>query len=127
MDLEWDAAKAAQNLKKHGVSFEDAELVFYDGGRIETYDGRQDWHMPPALFLLDPSSLLAHHPGLATGLQIVAVGCGLLGQALGAARRRGGHAGSDRARDDRVTRGAAAVRRSRPFGTKAGFGFTSSS
>ncbi len=43
MDLEWDAAKAAQNLKKHGVSFEDAELVFYDGGRIETYDGRQDY------------------------------------------------------------------------------------
>lgn len=39
-------------------------------------------HMLPALFLLDPSSLLAHHPGLATGLQIVAVGCGLLGQGL---------------------------------------------
>jgi len=39
-------------------------------------------HMPPALFLLNPSSLLAHHPGLATGLQIVAVGCGLLGQGL---------------------------------------------
>jgi uncharacterized DUF497 family protein len=28
MELEWDADKAARNLKKHGVSFEDAELVF---------------------------------------------------------------------------------------------------
>ena len=43
MDFEWDADQAAQNLKKHGVSFEDAELVFYDAGRIETYDGREDY------------------------------------------------------------------------------------
>lgn len=43
MELEWDAGKAARNLSKHGVSFEDAELVFYDTGRIETYDGRDDY------------------------------------------------------------------------------------
>ena len=43
MELEWDADKAAQNLKKHGVSFEDAMFVFYDSGRIETYDGREDY------------------------------------------------------------------------------------
>jgi len=43
MKLEWDADKAARNLKKHGVSFEDAELVFYDPGRIETYDEREDY------------------------------------------------------------------------------------
>jgi uncharacterized DUF497 family protein len=43
MDFEWDADKAAQNLKKHGVSFEDAELVFYDAGRIEAYDRREDY------------------------------------------------------------------------------------
>ena len=42
-ELEWDADKAARNLKKHGVSFEDAELVFYDAGRIEAYDGREDY------------------------------------------------------------------------------------
>lgn len=42
MELEWDAAKAAVNLRKHGVDFEDAERVFYDAGRIETYDGRED-------------------------------------------------------------------------------------
>lgn len=43
MELEWDAAKAASNLQKHGVAFEDAELVFYDSGRIEAYDGRADY------------------------------------------------------------------------------------
>ena len=43
MELEWDADKATRNLKKHGVSFEDAELVFYDSGRAEAYDGREDY------------------------------------------------------------------------------------
>jgi uncharacterized DUF497 family protein len=43
MELEWDAAKAASNLRKHGVAFEDAERVFYDVGRIETYDGRENY------------------------------------------------------------------------------------
>ena len=43
MELEWDADKAAQNLKKHGVAFEDAMFVFYDSERIETYDGREDY------------------------------------------------------------------------------------
>ena len=43
MELEWDTDKAAQNLKKHGVAFEDAMLVFYDSGRVETYDGREDY------------------------------------------------------------------------------------
>jgi uncharacterized DUF497 family protein len=28
MDYEWDAIKAATNLKKHGVSFEEAKTVF---------------------------------------------------------------------------------------------------
>ena len=30
MTLEWDARKAAANLKKHGVTFEDAATVFLD-------------------------------------------------------------------------------------------------
>lgn len=30
MDFEWDDAKAAYNLKKHGVSFTEASSVFYD-------------------------------------------------------------------------------------------------
>jgi uncharacterized DUF497 family protein len=43
MKLEWDADKAALNLLSHGVAFEDAALVFYDHGRIESYDGREDY------------------------------------------------------------------------------------
>lgn len=30
MHFEWDAAKAAKNLRKHRVSFEEASSVFYD-------------------------------------------------------------------------------------------------
>ena len=30
MHFEWDRDKAKQNLKKHGVSFEEAVTVFYD-------------------------------------------------------------------------------------------------
>jgi uncharacterized DUF497 family protein len=30
MQFEWDPKKAKQNLKKHGVSFDEAVTVFYD-------------------------------------------------------------------------------------------------
>ena len=30
MHFEWDSAKAAKNLRKHRVSFEEASSVFYD-------------------------------------------------------------------------------------------------
>lgn len=40
MDFEWDAGKAAANLRKHLVRFEDAARIFLDPHRIETYDGR---------------------------------------------------------------------------------------
>ena len=30
MHFEWDSAKAAKNLRKHKVSFEEASSVFYD-------------------------------------------------------------------------------------------------
>ena len=30
MHFEWHSAKAAKNLRKHGVSFEEASSVFYD-------------------------------------------------------------------------------------------------
>lgn len=34
MTFEWDAAKNQNNLEKHGVSFEDAQDVFFDNKRI---------------------------------------------------------------------------------------------
>lgn len=43
MKLEWDAEKAARNLKKHGVTFEDAVLVFHDTQRLEIYDNREGY------------------------------------------------------------------------------------
>ena len=43
MELEWDAEKAALNLRKHGAAFEDAAIVFHGPGRIETHDGPQDY------------------------------------------------------------------------------------
>ncbi|KAF1691541.1 BrnT family toxin [Pseudoxanthomonas koreensis] len=36
--FDWDPAKAASNLKKHGVSFEEAQSVFYDELAIQFYD-----------------------------------------------------------------------------------------
>ncbi len=36
--FEWDPAKAAANLKKHGVSFEEARSVFYDEFAVQFFD-----------------------------------------------------------------------------------------
>jgi hypothetical protein len=37
--FEWDDAKAAENLRKHGVSFEEAASVFWtDAYAVELYD-----------------------------------------------------------------------------------------
>ena len=36
--FEWDPVKAVANLKKHGVSFEEAESVFYDEFAVQFFD-----------------------------------------------------------------------------------------
>ena len=36
--FEWDPAKAARNIKKHCISFEDAQSVFYDELAIQFFD-----------------------------------------------------------------------------------------
>ena len=38
ISFEWDSAKAAANLRKHGVSFEEAQSVFYDEFAIQFFD-----------------------------------------------------------------------------------------
>ena len=43
MEFEWNADKAALNLRKHGVAFEEAARVFLDSERLEIYDGREDY------------------------------------------------------------------------------------
>ncbi len=38
MQFEWDSAKAAANLLKHGVSFDEAKTVFDDPLYVDFYD-----------------------------------------------------------------------------------------
>ena len=38
IQFEWHASKATANLKKHQVSFEEAQTVFYDEYATEFYD-----------------------------------------------------------------------------------------
>jgi uncharacterized DUF497 family protein len=36
--FEWDEVKAAANLRKHGVSFDEATEVFYDPSALQDFD-----------------------------------------------------------------------------------------
>jgi uncharacterized DUF497 family protein len=36
--FEWDSSKASANLEKHGISFEEAQSVFYDEFAIQFFD-----------------------------------------------------------------------------------------
>ena len=36
--FEWDRKKAALNRRKHGISFEEAQTVFYDENAVEFFD-----------------------------------------------------------------------------------------
>jgi uncharacterized DUF497 family protein len=38
MRFEWNPSKATANLRKHGVSFEEAETVFYDEFAVQFFD-----------------------------------------------------------------------------------------
>ncbi len=41
--FEWDPAKAARNLRRHGIGFEAAREVFDDPYAIERRDNREDY------------------------------------------------------------------------------------
>jgi uncharacterized protein len=38
MRFEWDPAKSTSNKKKHGVTFEEAQSIFYDDFALQFYD-----------------------------------------------------------------------------------------
>ena len=38
IEFEWNRAKATVNLRKHGVSFEEARTVFYDEFAVQFFD-----------------------------------------------------------------------------------------
>jgi uncharacterized protein len=38
IEFEWDKTKAALNLRKHGVSFDEAKSVFFDDFAVQFFD-----------------------------------------------------------------------------------------
>ena len=42
MDFEWDPAKNAANIAKHGIDFDDARRMF-DGATLEKVDDREEY------------------------------------------------------------------------------------
>ncbi len=42
MEFDWDSAKNESNLKKHGISFDEAKHIF-DGPTLTRVDDRQDY------------------------------------------------------------------------------------
>ena len=43
LEFQWDSAKAAMNLQKHGIPFDYAARVFQDERRQDGGDSRQDY------------------------------------------------------------------------------------
>lgn len=50
IEFEWDTPKAVSNKKKHGISFEEAQSVFYDEFAVQFFD--DDSSDPEARFLM---------------------------------------------------------------------------
>lgn len=48
--FEWDTGKATANFRKHGISFEEAQSVFYDEFAVQFFDDEHSAH--EARFLL---------------------------------------------------------------------------
>lgn len=42
-EFEWDPAKAEANAAKHGVTFDEAQTVFYDVFALHQYDGEHSF------------------------------------------------------------------------------------
>ncbi len=38
LSFEWNSKKATENFKKHGVTFKEAQTVFFDDHAVEFYD-----------------------------------------------------------------------------------------
>ena len=49
--FDWDASKAALNLKKHGVSFDEAQSAFYDDFAMQFFDEDHSDHEDRFLLL----------------------------------------------------------------------------
>ena len=49
--FEWSPSKKSKNLEKHGISFEEAQSVFYDEYAIQFYDEEHSGHEDRFLML----------------------------------------------------------------------------
>ncbi|MCP9494836.1 MAG: BrnT family toxin [Pyrinomonadaceae bacterium MAG19_C2-C3] len=59
MEFEWDEDKNVENIKKHGVSFEEAELAFQDENAVELFDElNSDEEIRFQIIALSPARLL---------------------------------------------------------------------
>ncbi len=74
--FEWDESKAASNLRKHGIDFDDASEDFYDANSLmeqdRIVDGEEQWR---TIGLADESLLLyvAHTIEETPGYEIVRI------------------------------------------------------
>ena len=59
MEFKWDSAKNEANLKKHGISFDEARHIF-DGPTLTRVDDRQDYgeNRDISLGALSPDAVL---------------------------------------------------------------------
>jgi uncharacterized protein len=71
MEFEWDDAKAASNLTKHGVSFEEAKRVFDDPNRLEFFkpEGGEDRYV--IIGASDAKLLAVIHTERGTNIRII--------------------------------------------------------
>jgi uncharacterized DUF497 family protein len=60
--FEWDENKEASNRKKHGVSFQEAQTVFYDDFAVQFFDEEHSSHEQRFLML-----------GMSTGARLLLV------------------------------------------------------
>ncbi|MAE91830.1 MAG: BrnT family toxin [Gammaproteobacteria bacterium] len=54
--FEWDPAKAESNIKKHGVTFEEAKSVFYDDYALQFFDENHSQLQEDRFLMLGTSS-----------------------------------------------------------------------
>jgi uncharacterized DUF497 family protein len=76
IEFDWDAVKAAANLRKHGISFETATLVFYDPAAVFEQDREEDgeprWQ---AIGIAGEETLLlvAHLSGMEDSVELIRI------------------------------------------------------
>lgn len=56
IEFEWDPAKAESNIKKHGVTFDEAKTVFYDEFALQFYDDKSSQLEEDRFLMLGTSS-----------------------------------------------------------------------